>query len=270
VIQHELKKLTSRPKKLEILRQMMGEIGKPHPLDTLCRFVTWMRLGCPMPANHGEGRHGHLNKVARLLKDFIELLLAVILHCRNAYQNRNENAHRAYMRNKDNFAPNDQSGVFRDQGRIAFYTALHTCPGHDKPEEHLNIEPDLGTWRFPPEYTVAKTDLQVPPSWRPKESQSTQAVPSWQVIHQKGCHCKRDFVCWEIVSEFHSLCKHQEWLSLNTHLLLKIAELAQEKDIPEDLVCSVEKEAEWRTSAREYFEEQLSKLRAQNYRGSKK
>jgi hypothetical protein len=80
-------------------------------------------------------------------------------------------------------------------------------------------------------------------------------------MHASGCKTKRDYIAWQMLCHCHSLCKPDEWKSMNVHMLLEIARIAQELGIPDNVDCAPETEALWRTGAMNLFHAELAALR---------
>jgi hypothetical protein len=259
-IQYELDDLDKLPKKLNILKLMMGEPGKPHPLSLLSRWAAYLRYGQPTTANHGEGRHAQLNHTAKPLRDFIELLLAVIDYCTAAYNHRNDTVANAYARNVHHMHPREgDPPSYFDPDRIAWYKALHTIPGRAGPDPHPQI--DLGPrelW-FPDEWSMTKLEGDLPPSWEPKKVAPAQEQTRG-MVHRRGCRTRRDEVAWEIVCELHRQCRDYDWKRIDFGVDQAVARIATEVGIGPN-TWTTRDEATWRTGTRTWLREQLAELR---------
>jgi hypothetical protein len=260
----ELAAIGLEPRKAKLLQLMMGKVHVAHPLRCLSRWAAFARsAGVPRVGNQIEGRHSHLNRQTKGLKDLVDLLIQLIVHCHTAYRNRNANLRISFQKNKRLFDPDAaaQSDVSFNPAKCAYYRALYTLrgkKGRDGPDPKAELEPDLQTYGFAPEFTERKVDVVLPPKWQPKPKVSTNEVPERQTLHATGSRTKRDQMAYEIMAEMRRLFG-ENLNAVDTSVFAEIARLGEHlpTNPPGGYYKPVD-EAEWRVRSRAYVESLLA------------
>jgi hypothetical protein len=260
----ELAGIGLEPRKAKLLQLMMGRVHVAHPLRCLSRWAAFARqAGVPRTANQIEGRHSHLNRETKGLKDLVDLLFQLIVHCQKAYRNRNANLRISFQKNKRLFSPDQdaQEDVSFNPAKCEYYRALYTLrgqKGRNGPDPNAELEPDLETYGFAAEFTEKKVDVVLPPKWQPKPTVSTNEVPERQTLHAAGSRTKRDQLTYEIMAEMRRLFG-ESLSAVDTSVFAEIARLGEHlPEFPRGGYYDPKDEGGWRLQSREYVEQLLA------------
>jgi hypothetical protein len=213
-------------------RPNFSRVHVAHPQRCLSRWAAFARRAdVPRTANQIEGRHSHVNRETRGLKDLVDLLFQILVHCHNVYCNRNTNLRISFQKNKRLFSPDldARADVCFNPAKCEYDRALHTLRGQkgpNGPDPNPELETDFQTYDFDPEFTEKKVDVVQPPKWEPKTKVSANEVPERQTLHATRSRTKRDQLTYEIMVEMRPLFG-ENLSAVDTSIFAEIARLGE-------------------------------------------
>jgi hypothetical protein len=223
----ELQQSGFQPRKAAILQLMMGIVHVQHPLKCLSRWAAFARKGgIPRLSNSIEGRHSHLNRQSKVLKELLDLIVRLLEHRQTAYHKLNANLKATLKRNWRHVFPSeeDQNAVSFNQAKWAYYRALHTLRGRKEPSLNAQLKLD-GRYDFPPDYRADKVDVYLPSKWQPKPQASSTETPEKQTLHACGIDTARDWLAWRIMADLRRERDPDLWNTIDTSAFASIVRL---------------------------------------------